>query len=77
MSLSTQARRHIEVAVADEKVGKEVADAIDTVHAATANVVGGVKLGVAVNNAAGANPTKAEFDALLTSLRNAGVIAAS
>lgn len=33
------------------------------------------KVGVAVANAAGANPTKAEFDALLTSLRNAGVIA--
>jgi len=68
MSLSTQARRHIEVAVADEKVGKEVADAIDD----AAN-----KQGVAVANAAGATPTKAEFDALLTSLRNAGVIAAS
>lgn len=33
------------------------------------------KTGAAVANAAGANPTKAEFDALLTSLRNAGVIA--
>ena len=33
------------------------------------------KTGVAVSNAAGANPTKAEFDALLTSLRNAGVLA--
>lgn len=31
--------------------------------------------GVTVANAAGANPTKAEFDALLTSLRNAGLIA--
>lgn len=31
--------------------------------------------GVAVANAAGANPTQAEFNALLTSLRNAGVIA--
>jgi hypothetical protein len=29
----------------------------------------------AVDNAAGANPTKAEFDALLVSLRAAGVIA--
>lgn len=28
----------------------------------------------AVPNAAGANPTKAEFDALLTSLRNAGYL---
>lgn len=31
--------------------------------------------GVAVPDAAGANPTKAEFDALLASLRTAGVIA--
>lgn len=29
----------------------------------------------AVANAAGANPTKAEFDALLVSLRNAGYLA--
>lgn len=36
---------------------------------------GTVLQGVAVPNAAGANPTKAEFDALLVSLRNAGVIA--
>jgi len=36
---------------------------------------GAVFQGVAVPNAAGANPTKAEFDALLVSLRNAGVIA--
>lgn len=33
------------------------------------------KVGVAVANAAGANPTAAEYLALLTSLRNAGVIA--
>lgn len=32
------------------------------------------KVGVAVPAAAGANPTAAEFLALLTSLRNAGVI---
>lgn len=31
--------------------------------------------GAAVANAAGANPTQAEFNALLTSLRNAGVLA--
>ena len=34
-----------------------------------------VAQGVAVPNAAGANPTQAEFDALLASLRTAGVIA--
>lgn len=42
---------------------------------ATAGTAGVVKQGVAVANAAGANPTKAEFDALLASLRTAGVIA--
>ena len=42
---------------------------------ATATQRGNVFRGVAVPNASGANPTKAEFDALLTSLRNAGVIA--
>ncbi|SDH27117.1 hypothetical protein [Nitrosomonas sp. Nm132] len=31
----------------------------------------------AVDNAAGANPTKAEFDALLSALRASGVIASS
>lgn len=36
-----------------------------------------VTTGAAVANAAGAAPTKAEFDALLTSLRNSGAIAAS
>lgn len=34
------------------------------------------KVGVHVPDAAGANPTKAEFDALLDSLRTAGVIEA-
>ncbi len=33
--------------------------------------------GVHVPNAAGATPTKAEFDALLNSLRNAGLLATS
>lgn len=42
---------------------------------ATASKRGSVLQGVAVANAAGANPTQAEFNALLTSLRNAGVIA--
>lgn len=40
-------------------------------------VVGGSALpkAAAVPNAAGSTPTKAEFDALLTSLRNAGYLA--
>ena len=41
----------------------------------SANVTASLLRGVAVADAAGANPTKAEFDALLASLRTAGVIA--
>lgn len=37
----------------------------------------GVKQAEAVANAAGASPTKAEFDALLASLRTAGILAPS
>ena len=48
-----------------------------TLPAATADILGGVKQGVAVANAAQTNVTKEEFNALLTSLRNAGVIANS
>ncbi|EPQ5740004.1 TPA: hypothetical protein SMG11_002161 [Serratia marcescens] len=44
--------------------------------AATASVVGGVKQGAAVANAAAA-PTQAEYNALLASLRAAGIIATS
>lgn len=39
------------------------------------NQIGTITKGAAVPNAAGANPTAAEFLALLTSLRNAGHIA--
>lgn len=42
---------------------------------ATASQAGIVKQGVAVPNAAGANPTQAEYDGLLASLRTAGIIA--
>ncbi|HAT4999598.1 TPA: hypothetical protein I9761_003158 [Serratia marcescens] len=44
--------------------------------AATDSVVGGVKQGAAVANAAAA-PTQAEYNALLASLRAAGIIATS
>lgn len=44
---------------------------------ATRTQRGIVLQGAHVPNAAGATPTKAEFDALLTSLRNAGVLASS
>lgn len=76
MALSKEARRHIRVAVTDEKVGKEIADAIDALPpAATASTVGGVKQAAAVADAAGAAPTAAEFKALLDSLRASGALA--
>ncbi|WP_440530979.1 head fiber protein [Serratia marcescens] len=43
--------------------------------AATDSVVGGVKQGAAVVNAAGEAPTATEYNALLASLRAAGIIA--
>lgn len=45
-----------------------------TLPAATASALGGVKQAAAVADAAAA-PTKEEFNALLTSLRNAGILA--
>ena len=47
-----------------------------TLPPATSKALGGVKQGVAVADAAAA-PTKEEFNALLKSLRDAGIIAAS
>ena len=45
-----------------------------TLPAATTAALGGVKMAAAVADAAAA-PTQGEFNALLTSLRNAGIIA--
>ena len=47
----------------------------DIVDAATKTKAGTVLQGAAVADAAGANPTAAEFKALLDSLRAAGIIA--
>lgn len=44
---------------------------------ATTAAFGTVKQAALVPNAAGANPTKAEFDALLTALKNAGLMASA
>lgn len=44
---------------------------------ATTEKAGLVKQGTAVADATGENPTKAEYNALLASLRTAGIIAAS
>ena len=52
-------------------------DSDTTYSAATTAAAGLVKQGVAVADAAGDNPTAAEFKALLDSLRTAGVIASS
>ena len=59
------------------KLGDLLDGAIAASQPATASTAGTVKQGAAVAAAAGSAPTKAEFDALLVSLRAAGVIAAS
>ena len=45
--------------------------------AATATALGAVKMASAVSEAAGDNPTAAEFKALLDALKAAGIMAAS
>lgn len=55
-------------------INGQLATLTEAVLPATTAKAGTVKKGVAVANAVGANPTKAEFDALLASLRTAGVI---
>lgn len=47
-----------------------------TLPAANTTTIGGVKMAAAVNDAAAA-PTMEEFNALLTALRNAGILATS
>lgn len=47
-----------------------------TLPAANTSTIGGVKMAAAVNDAAAA-PTMEEFNALLTALRNAGILATS
>lgn len=71
MALTTEQKRLLNNA----SPGLKKAGLGDIVDDATPTKQGTVFQGVAVANAAGSNPTKAEFDALLTSLRNAGVIA--
>lgn len=74
MALTATAQKllnRLSIAFAKEKVGDQLAAAAS---AATTAKAGTVKMGVAVANAAGANPTAAEYQALLDSLRNAGVI---
>lgn len=62
-------------AAAHAALGTVLGAAQAATQPASATVAGVVKQGVSVANAAGANPTQAEYDALLTSLRNAGIIA--
>lgn len=57
--------------------GKVISATDTTYSAATASALGLVKQGAAVADAAGANPTAAEFKALLDSLRTAGIIASA
>lgn len=46
-----------------------------TVPAASKGTTGGVKQAALVNDAAGDNPTKEEYNALLTALKAAGIMA--
>lgn len=62
--------------VALKQVVADIAAAA-TGTAATVSTAGVVKQGVHVAPAAGANPTAAEYLALLTSLQNAGILASS
>ena len=59
---------------AGERGPQGPAGASYTLPAATTAALGGVKMAAAVADAAAA-PTQGEFNALLTSLRNAGIIA--
>ena len=61
--------------LAKAKLGDKVAAADAATQPATATTRGVVLRGAHVANAAGANPTQAEYNALLTSLRDAGIIA--
>lgn len=64
-------------AASKAKLGTELLAQQAAVTAATATKLGTVPKGAVVADAAGAATTKAEFDALLASLRTAGVIAAA
>lgn len=80
MTISAEAARLLDrasPAAAKAKLGTELLALQDAATAATASKRGTVLRGVAVADAAGSAPTKAEFDALLASLRTAGVIAAA
>ncbi len=55
----------------------DVATAADEVPAATTTIRGGVKQAALQADAAGSNPTAAEFDALIDKLVAAGIMAAS
>jgi len=59
----------------EAKYTKDESEGGYTLPAATTTTLGGVKQGVAVADAAGDTPTKAEFGALLESLRASGAIA--
>lgn len=60
-----------------QAVGTKLSEKVDKTTAATKEALGLVKQAAAVADAAGEQPTKAEFNALLAALRAAGVLAAS
>lgn len=61
----------------NEELKRAIEETDTTYSAATSDTLGLVKQGAAVADAAGANPTAAEFKALLDALRTAGIIASA
>ena len=60
-----------------EVTGDLKASGTSTLPVATTTKAGAVKMAAKVSEAAGANPTAAEFKALLDALKAAGIMAAS
>ena len=75
--ITAEKMNKLEQGVQNEQVGPQgPAGPSYTLPAATTSALGGVKMAAAVNDAAAA-PTMEEFNALLTALRNAGILATS
>lgn len=78
MALTNEEKRWLNNAtpgLAHAQLGDKIDALIGSTQPASATTAGIVKRGAVVADAAGANPTAAEFKALLDSLRAAGVIA--
>lgn len=77
MALTTNARKRVIRAAANNTLGKEVADAIDTVTARVSAAVADIATADATDldsAVALANANKAKINALLAALRTAGLL---